>query len=782
MPITPLTPKRWLALGAVALVMVATTLVTTDAFAVPGATITGHVLDNGSPVANVTVQARPTGNTGPVPPVTTDSTGAFSLVNIPIAVYRISFRLPGGSTTFYSPGATSYETAGLISVGVAETLTLEESVPAHGAISGRLTRSNGSGVQSSVQAFGPAGTFFTNTDATGAYTLPYIWLGTYKVVFSPSGAPTQYAHQQTDSAAAQTFDVTAGATTVVDDTLVPTGMIRGLLTKNGAPAAFSFVTVFATTPYLQSVASATSGPDGTYQVSVVPGTYAVKVQFPGGLSQYAHGQVSLSTADQFTVVEGQSTVVDEQALIPGTIQGTLTNPDGSPASGLSVAVKGESQSYNASLNAAGSWSVAVLPGVYSVSFGSSQGVQYAYGQSSQETANSFTVGPSTTVVVNDVLLAPGSATFTATDRATGAALQSFCAILGNGSACTTTGTLTIARRAGRYNASVYTQDQSYVNERTTVTVLSGQDTSVALQLAKAATLTTVVKDAETGAPVAGACVQLVSPVDPTSLTRNGGACSGVDGVVNLRGIRAGAYNAFVNVHDGVHGAQWVGLVKGVGAQIKSRLILAGDGAAITLPAIKLDRTATITGTITDAATGKPIEQAFAGVASFIEGRGDSGPGDVTNSAGRYTITGLGPYSWTLFFRSLNHASVFTGGTGDRFLASGTSLSAGQTATYDLTMRAGTTFTGTVLTGNGMPVNTRITLVHALTGDELYSSDVHGGAAVYSLQVASPLLVKLRYDSQQFVGGADFQHAQVFLVGNASPQVQNITVEGVGNSG
>ncbi len=71
----------------------------------------------------------------------------------------------------------------------------------------------------------------------------------------------------------------------------------------------------------------------------------------------------------------------------------------------------------------------------------------------------------------------------------------------------------------------------------------------------------------------------------------------------------------------------------------------------------------------------------------------------------------------------------------------------------------------------------MTLVHALSGDELDVSDVTGSQP-YELHVASPLLVKLRIDGGPglaYVGGADFLHARVFLVGTASPQVQNITV-------
>jgi hypothetical protein len=97
----------------------------------------------------------------------------------------------------------------------------------------------------------------------------------------------------------------------------------------------------------------------------------------------------------------------------------------------------------------------------------------------------------------------------------------------------------------------------------------------------------------------------------------------------MPGLRPGAYNAFVSVQDDVHGMQWVGLVKGTGAQATARLILLSDGATVTIPGIKLDKAGTVTGIIRDQATRNPIDQAFAAVASFNTGRGDPGPGAVT---------------------------------------------------------------------------------------------------------------------------------------------------------
>ncbi len=354
-------------------------------------------------------------------------------------------------------------------------------MPAHGAIAGRLTRSDGSGVFASVQAWGALGSFWTNTDSTGDYVLPYVWVGSYRVQFNPNGAPQQYAHQQTDVANAEVFTVTEGVTTTVDDTLVAVGTIAGRITNQGVPVSFASIQILdSTSPFDNQVGSTFTSFDGTYQVGVVPGTYKVKVRFPNGISQYAHQQTSLTAADTFAVAEGATIVVDEEALSPSIIRGTLINADGTPAMGAFVSVQSEHDFFGSVVDHTGSWSVSVLPGTYTVSFNTQLGTQWAFGKSSAATADQITVGSGATVEVNDVLLAPGSVTVTATDRSTGAALTNICVSHSFGGSCTTTGSVTVPAFAGEMWLFVGTEDDSYIGEQVTVTVVSGQDTPVAV--------------------------------------------------------------------------------------------------------------------------------------------------------------------------------------------------------------------------------------------------------------------------------------------------------------
>ena len=52
--------KRWLAVGVAAARLLLVVAPSAPAFAVPGGTVTGHVLDNGAPVVGVSVRLQAT--------------------------------------------------------------------------------------------------------------------------------------------------------------------------------------------------------------------------------------------------------------------------------------------------------------------------------------------------------------------------------------------------------------------------------------------------------------------------------------------------------------------------------------------------------------------------------------------------------------------------------------------------------------------------------------------------------------------------------------------------
>jgi hypothetical protein len=764
--------KRWLVAPLVALLVAA--LTPSSAYAVPLGTVTGHVLDNGTPVSGVTVRLLPINVQVPFPSAVTDADGAFTITNVSIAHYVVAYQMPG-NTTFYSGGAVTQPNATPIDVPVGATVTIEQAVPAHGSMHGRVTQPDGapaSGV--GVLATSPGilgGNAITN--ANGDYTIPYLWPAGYQVNFRAPGAPFQWAHQAATFAQAAVINVAADEAVLLDEALLPTGTITGRVTNQGAPASAS---VQLQTLSGAFVAFGSTQLDGTYRVVAFPGTYVLQFRFSNGVIQYSHLKTDLASADHIVLEAGQTLVVDEQVLVPSVMRGTLVKADGTPAASMQVSVSdGQLRNYFTTTAADGTWQVTVLAGTYTVRFSSfNLGSQWAYGHATDADADRITVGQNATVQVNDQLAELGSLVVTARDKRTGATVSGFCVSVFN-PVCTTTGTVTLPLLPGHIHAFVSPSDQTYLSESTELDLASGQTVNLAVDLTKASTVTALITDAATGAPVANACLSLVEPLLPTSLGATGGQCSAADGTVTLSGRRAGVYNAFVEPRDGVHGRQWVGYGGGVGAQAIARLIVLNEGATVALPTIKLDGAGSIEGVVTDAATGTPLANAYVALSSVNAGFGPSGLYMFTDAQGHYRLDGLGPYAWTLFFGRFGYAAQFSGSTGDRFLARGVPVTAGQTATYNQPMEAGETITGTLLNADGSPPTGfhRITLIHALTGDELGANDVTGSGP-YTLRADAPILVKLKID-QNWVGGSDFLHARVYLMLPGRTTTANITL-------
>jgi protocatechuate 3,4-dioxygenase beta subunit len=759
---------------AIVMALMATVALSATAFADPSTgTVSGHLTDGGAPVSGTSALLFDL-NFNSVATTATDSTGAFSFLDIAPGSYKVGFFLPGFIQQFVHH-ALSFEQADQIAVAAGETATVEETVIPHGSLQGRVTNADGTAFASPyVVARTTDFSVFaqTNGDFDGNYSLPILPAGTYVVSFRRDfSSPVQFARGKIDEAAADPIEITVGATTVLDETFLSTGAIAGHFTRGGTPLAGAFLTMHGLNG---TFGTATTGPDGGFRIEAFPGDYRLSFQY-NGIEQWARGKRTFADADILSVTAGVDTIVEEEGLPVGTVAGRLLGADGNPVARALVEVADATSSIGGFTDEDGRYAVEVPAGPYRVSFSLDfHGKQWAFGQSTAGTADTITVVANETVVVDDVLRPYGSVTVTARDATTHAPLQSFCANVqgaANGG-CTEDGTVTVPDiLPGRYLVDAFDGEPYLDNFVPGVIVTSGATTAVVVDLMRGGTISTTVKDAKTGAPVAGVCVEAVEPTRPAGLG-NGQImnCTDETGHVTVHSVTPGTYNLFAWANDGVHGHQWVGPSGGTGAQASARLVTVGPGRSVTVAAIKLDRAGTVNGVITDAATGVPLPNAAAGISSYSDGNGPTQAQTLTDASGHYTYPGLGPYKWTFFFREYGHAAQFSGGTPNRFLATGIRVRAGQTTDYNISLRAGTRLAVTVLGPQGQPIESaRITVVNALSGDLMGSADCLGAQRCV-IPVLGPQLVKLVYfgfvhgeQYSGYVGGSDFQHASVFLV-------------------
>jgi len=197
------------------------------------------------------------------------------------------------------------------------------------------------------------------------------------------------------------------------------------------------------------------------------------------------------------------------------------------------------------------------------------------------------------------------------------------------------------------------------------------------------------------------------------------------------------------------------------------------------PRVQLDRAGAISGTVPDKATGKPVT--FACVTVNPVGGDYTFDGECegafTDSAGRYTLTGLGPYAWPVEFATADtgaYAWQWSGGVASRKQATPVPVTAGRTATANAALTRGTKVVGTVLDSRGLPIRAAVYAVNSDTGDVAgWAQSVRGS---YSIRVL-PQTIRLQYHDFRaqgpvlwFRNAADFSHATNVNVGGTTVKV------------
>lgn len=225
-------------------------------------------------------------------------------------------------------------------------------------------------------------------------------------------------------------------------------------------------------------------------------------------------------------------------------------------------------------------------------------------------------------------------------------------------------------------------------------------------------------DATTGAPVDG-CYISVYPDRHNVVDWSQSHC-GYDGTGKLRvtGYWPGRERFFVYPRASTaHGSQWVGENGGTGdvEQAKWFDFVSGRTTAVQ---VKFDGAGTISGTVADDDTGAPVSDVCPSVTP--SGTYPSAGRNVrcTYTAGRYEISGLGPYAWKVQFPTAygTYAWQWSGGTGNRFDATPVQVTAGSAVTADARLKKPGQITGKIVGATYPAQYTAVWSVDARTGD------------------------------------------------------------------
>jgi phosphatidylinositol-3-phosphatase len=294
---------------------------------------------------------------------TTDSSGNYTLSNVPAGTVSVTASLTGFTSKTSSVTVTSGATSTL-------NFSLAPSGSSPGTISGRVTNSSTGATLSGATVSYSGGS--TTTDSSGNYTLSNVPAGTVSVTASLAGFTSQTS----------SVTVTSGATSTLNFSLTPQGgtpgSISGKVTNISTGGAVSGATVSF------SGGSTTTDSSGNYSFSnVAPGTYNITATHSG----------YFALTKTATVSSGASTTLNFAIATGGKVAGTVTSSSGTAISGAAVTVTGGSISTTVKVttSSTGVYNSNWVPvGTYTVTVSSA-------GHTTQSKTTTITTGNTTTL-------------------------------------------------------------------------------------------------------------------------------------------------------------------------------------------------------------------------------------------------------------------------------------------------------------------------------------------------------------------------------------------------
>ena len=278
----------------------------------------------------------------------TNSTGAYTIANVPAGVEFIRQVLPTGDTQT-NPGGGDGIPVNIPAGGSLSHETFVDAVPTTGSVSGSVTTSTGSGVPNITiflddnnNSTLDAGEVSTTTDSSGNFRFNNVAPGALIVrqILPPGDTQTS----PTGGGGIPVIVTAGGALSNANfiDALPTTGNVSGLVTTGDA-TPIAGVTVYVdiddSNTFNAGDPSAVTDSTGAYTIANVPaGTQTIDQVLPFGDTQTSPiggGGIPV------TVIAGGSlsneNFVDALA-IAGTVSGAVTTGDGAPIAGVTVFV------------------------------------------------------------------------------------------------------------------------------------------------------------------------------------------------------------------------------------------------------------------------------------------------------------------------------------------------------------------------------------------------------------------------------------------------------------
>lgn len=547
--------------------------------------------------------------------------------------------------------------------------------------------------------------------------------------------------------------VLAGLLTPAPAVAEEPGAVSGTVAaeSSGQPVPGACVTAFDLD--LNEVGSACAAADGRYEIAgIEPGAYKVRASAAGYADLWSYRKGSALAAD-VAYLPGTLDFALRQGS--GVVRGRITDQD-APVAGARVHITDVHQQWWSAVETAADGTYAftgLTPDSYQLEVSYGGRSQWVPQKASVFDAGVYPVADGQVTVVDEALLPYKSLRVSAVDESTGAPVADACSSLyGSVNRQVCAGPDGVMRYdelppLGYYSLSVW----AGTHWGTTVDPVSlspGEVTDLRVELRPAAAIVTTVRDAKTKAPLENICVEthdvpVVGVIDRDYTN----FCTDASGSLTIGPVDPGKYQLLVKPFDERYGMQWVGRTGGTGDLRKARIVTAELGARVSIPPIEMDPAGTITGVVTDRATGSPVNLVCV-YPYAVDPRIGLGFGqNCSRNGGTYTIGGLGPYAWPLeFFDSQGRYAIeWSGSRPDRFAAVPVRVRPNATTTANATLVPGGSISGRTLNQQGQPDFGYVYTYNARTGDILDSTTPPpDGTGQYTIAGLATQDVKIQY--------------------------------------
>lgn len=367
-----------------------------DAVLSVAGSIAGVVADTtGAPTANayVTVYRATSGDPQWVTSMSTDGSGAYRIDGLRPGDYKVHISAMGELLSEWYDDAADAASATVVSVTGGATTTVDGALAIGAVLSGIVTDDAGNPVSDvTVMAMpvdGEGGWYGASTAADGAYRLPGLPAGSYRVKFETSMTAAsvvgEWWNGAKSEADASVVSVTEGEVVDGISAQLAAGAELSGIVRDGQGAPMMDVQVVLRDAAGQWLRYTHTGPDGSYSIRGVDAgsyrlSYSAQVdQSITTLKEWWNNAPDLASADELVVtaatdISGLDVVlsVDDGSVIDtnsASLSGTVTDAAGNPLPNASVSVEGIDMGDGFQVMPDGTWSMTSLPaGPYRVSF------------------------------------------------------------------------------------------------------------------------------------------------------------------------------------------------------------------------------------------------------------------------------------------------------------------------------------------------------------------------------------------------------------------------------